>query len=871
MMNKTTIFGMMNKTTRRQTIFSPGATWQLRLWCGFLWLVSVSLWGQNLHKDGDWLYLENTKPNDALKMDITIDGESIDPEHNCRLAIWKQGSVVIPHSSDIQPLTVFSQQYTTGKSQQITTQLYFTNQGPRLADPSMLHPLYLDNKIRSLKLQKGYMMTVATEGDGMGYSRVFVADTADLVLDTLPQLLDSKISYIRVLPWQYVSKKGWAGSKWTSVPEGLKYVEEQSDATNSTWYYNWSTTTEWTTNPNRKGKSYNQEFVPEVWGTGSISSPLYSLDDVTHLMGYNEPDHGEQSNVSVPDAIAEWPLLMQTGLRLGSPATTDFNWLYSFMREAKSRNYRVDYVVVHAYWGGLSGAEWYQKLKEVHDATGRPIWIKEWNNGANWTKEGWPSGTAEQQAKQLRDLQQILTVMDTCSFIERYSIYNWVEDKRAVMLSTGKLTPAGEYYRDNNPDYFYRHDQQFTPTYTVRTAPVLSFDQIKDGVALISWTDECAEMIESYRLETSSDGTTFTEIANLASGTASAKVQLEQMTSSQIYIRVTSVPVSGNPQNSNVLSLSVLANQPESAVQCHRMEVQQQWSPVLWNRPFAETPVIIASPTTYRNKMPLAQRLRDVDGASMSLALRTWKYQQSPTLAYNDTLDLMAVKSGRSDWQGIDVEAGRCLSVTSAMQHVSFTRPFAEVPVVIPTQVSDHQISASSVRALNITTEGFDVHLQYEGMTRNDTLPEEVCWIAATPGVGKVDGMSVAVGRSNVPVEDNLLGGTPVAYGQQFSSLPYYYAAMQTEIDTITSNLRIKSRGLECATLIKDREKSVAHERVKGEQVGYIAIGNQVVTSIPFLPQTPRSTDLYDLSGRPVRQGVRDKIVVRGDGKKIIK
>ena len=90
---------------------------------------------------------------------------------------------------------------------------------------------------------------------------------------------------------------------------------------------------------------------------------------------------------------------MQTGMRLGSPATTDFNWLYNFMNECRQRNYRVDYVVVHAYWGGLSATEWYQKLKVIHQRTKRPLWIKKWNNGANWTKESWPSSQNEQYAK----------------------------------------------------------------------------------------------------------------------------------------------------------------------------------------------------------------------------------------------------------------------------------------------------------------------------------------------------------------------------------------------------------------------------------------------------------------------------------------
>ena len=415
----------------------------------------------------DWLFFDDVKPNDVIARyqdNIRISGESMSPDVNCRVLIYRHGAVVVPQSYDYSALTLFKGDHLTGDSEDMQKALYYSNHPSEDAPDSMRKELALDNKARSFILRRGYMATLATEGDGMGYSRVFVADTADLVVDVLPDLLLEKVSFVRVLPWQYVSKKGWAGSKWSSMPEGLKYVEEQADYTNSTWFYNWGTSATSTTNPNRQGKNYNQEFVPEVWGSTSNTTKMYALTDVCQLMGFNEPDHSEQSNVSVEKAIELWPKLMKTGMRLGSPATTNFSWLYSFMNECRKKNYRVDYVVVHAYWGGLSGLEWYNKLKDIYDHTHRPIWIKEWNNGANWTKETWPSGTSEQQAKQLRDLKEILTVMDTCSFVERYSIYNWVEDKRAIILgSTAKLTPAGEYYANDQPDYFFRHDKQYTP------------------------------------------------------------------------------------------------------------------------------------------------------------------------------------------------------------------------------------------------------------------------------------------------------------------------------------------------------------------------------------------------------------------------
>ncbi|PIG98398.1 hypothetical protein CS542_06290 [Pedobacter sp. IW39] len=39
------------------------------------------------------------------------------------------------------------------------------------------------------------------------------------------------------------------------------------------------------------------------------------------MLGFNEPDLGDQSNMSVQDALAAWPKLESIGLPLGSPAT----------------------------------------------------------------------------------------------------------------------------------------------------------------------------------------------------------------------------------------------------------------------------------------------------------------------------------------------------------------------------------------------------------------------------------------------------------------------------------------------------------------------------------------------------------------------
>ena len=172
-----------------------------------------------------------------------------------------------------------------------------------------------------------------------------------------------------------------------------------------------------------------------------------------HLLGYNEPDHVDQANISVGDAVYSWPDLLSSGLRVGAPAVTDggLSWLYSFIDQCDAAGLRVDFVPVHyyrSYWNAADpdGAttQFYNFLKGIYDRTKRPLWVTEFNNGANWTSDPDPT-----QAQQQATVAKMIGMLDNAPFVERYSIYNWVEDVRRVAWDDGSLTGAGTVYRDN--------------------------------------------------------------------------------------------------------------------------------------------------------------------------------------------------------------------------------------------------------------------------------------------------------------------------------------------------------------------------------------------------------------------------------------
>lgn len=815
----------------------------------------------NLTSEDAWLFFDNVRPNDVAEhyaSNIQVDGEPLIINKNARVALYEQGTVVIPHPHDYHPLKVYTDTEFEGNAATFACNYYYSAKPPVNAPDSLCRPLLVDNTIHSLRLKRGYMATLACEPDGMGYSRIYIADTHDLELDSLPSELDGKISYIRVMRWQYPSKKGWVGSYWKEMVKGLQYVEEQCDKTHSTWFYNWGSTATSTRNPGTEHLYLNQEFVPMKWGAGGSWNKLYALEDVTHILGYNEPDHAEQSNVSVERAIEEWPLMQQTGLRLGSPATTDFAWLYNFMNEANRRNYRVDYVAIHAYWGGLSPHEWYTRLREIHERTKRPLWITEWNNGANWTKENWPSGTEKQQQKQLNDIKGILQVMDTCSFVERYSIYNWVEEKRYMLKPNGTLTPAGEYYKDDAPDYFFNRDQEVIPIWKAQQAPQLSYGGYTDDKHIIlHCNDVNGEQITNYLLEESRDGGYhYTIIDTISPLTPSFKIPLNISNSDTTFgitYRILAQALDGIKLASSNIKVTIVPHKHRETIATELL-ITEHWAPIILSDEFTNPPAVLTGIPTYRNKMPLSLRIRDIKPNAFDTKLHAWEYQEYPVLANPDTMACLILPHGRYIWGGVAIEVGETQLNGSTTTEVRFSTPFEEIPVVIANQVTDHNEAATAVRVYDITREGFKIKLQYEAKLFPTEQSETVHYMAASIGTGLWGNMEIRVGRTpDHAVTDNLDGGYTIHYGTSYTNLPHVYGAMQTMHDSITSTLRVKKRTTSSATIIKDREKSDSHTRVAAEQVGWIIMGNLAEdTYISTELSQDSSAKIYTLSGQHI-------------------
>jgi len=357
---------------------------------------------------------------------------------------YATGTVIRPNDSITSPLSIFSQDSLEGPSSDIIINQIFNGS---------LIPNNMNNNIHSFLLRRGYMVTMSVNEDGTGKSKVFIASEKDLVLYSLPDILANGISFIRVIPWNWISKKGLGGD--------YEQYLMLTDSLDSWWHYDWG---------NSDSSTFNSEYTPMSWGAGGANDQAdidnyKSIDKATHVMGFNEADNcngqsGQWDNLCIPDtAVILYRNLMKTGLRLVSPGCREEawnDWLDTFNILAIQQNTRIDVIAVHWYdWGGNPTNtpnanpqgifnRFKNYLNNVHNLYNLPIWITEFNGNINRTAY-----------VNLEFMKLALPYLDSISYIERYAWFSW--DSNCIFLdSSGNLTPIGTYYANHqsNPSVY---------------------------------------------------------------------------------------------------------------------------------------------------------------------------------------------------------------------------------------------------------------------------------------------------------------------------------------------------------------------------------------------------------------------------------
>lgn len=223
--------------------------------------------------------------------------------------------------------------------------------------------------------------------------------------------------------------------------QGLGYNDasllEGFVGSDATWAYDWS--------PSPLGtvpSAFN--YVPMLWGLDPLHLPGFDeavekalASGSTHILGFNEPDHPEQANLSPQAAADGWFHLEAYADRasLGSPAISNggdpqgISWLTEFLDICSSCT--IDFVAFHWYDSAENFAYFQQHVEDVHAAAGgRKLWLTEF--GA--------SGSDDQQKA---FLAQAIPYLNSLDYVERYAYYYVAE---GFMVTGGTPNEIGRAF-----------------------------------------------------------------------------------------------------------------------------------------------------------------------------------------------------------------------------------------------------------------------------------------------------------------------------------------------------------------------------------------------------------------------------------------
>jgi hypothetical protein len=219
------------------------------------------------------------------------------------------------------------------------------------------------------------------------------------------------------------------------------------------WWYNWDTQS--------AGGDPRIEYVPMIWGGGSLNAtiPVGSK----YLLGFNEPNFKSQANLTVQEAVADWPaveaLAHPAGLPIVSPgvnfcgspsnpsgctdpAITDpYTYIKDFL--AACTGCKVDYIAVHAYVCDLPLLRAYLEgnLQTGGTMQGflqfqRPIWLTEFACDSSHS-------VADQKAY----MEAAVPYLESNTHVARYGWFSAKPIPNALLTNAdGSLTDLGTTY-----------------------------------------------------------------------------------------------------------------------------------------------------------------------------------------------------------------------------------------------------------------------------------------------------------------------------------------------------------------------------------------------------------------------------------------
>lgn len=356
----------------------------------------------NLASDDAWLFLPGVSrqewASEELANHVQIGGQPLRDGSNATVQNYYNGLFVKPAPSmSFSAAELWAEGSTESKP--VALDKVFTGSEIPVGD----------NALSKILLKRGFMMTVAENEDGTGASKVYVATDRSQEI-TLGAELAGKVSFLRIVPWNYVCKRGCGGDF------------ARKEEVGATWFYAWGIKSEPTA---------EMDYVPMFWANAKDTdvAKVQAMKMANHVLAFNEPDGEDQSNLTVETALERYPAILRTGLRVGSPACKESqwkNWLADFMAGCAERGYRVDFIAIHWYdWGNWGTTQdpspedidamvkrFKNNIDNCYAMYKLPIWITEFNANKNRLTD-----------IQIRFLEKAIPMLESNPHVERYAYF----------------------------------------------------------------------------------------------------------------------------------------------------------------------------------------------------------------------------------------------------------------------------------------------------------------------------------------------------------------------------------------------------------------------------------------------------------------
>ena len=834
--------------------------------------------------------LDAVKPSKAKNYlsYIKINGAEAKNNTNFQVKLYNLGTIILPYGTATRPLTLYDGAGFSGESYNSLTE---GHTGGYMNDI----PKAWNNRVKSFKLKRGYMVTFALKKSGRGYSRCFIAADSDLEVDLTKEssgLMSERISSYRIFKWYDAGKKQLANAAGDKTSLDLLNVQST---------YDWG--------QGNTSLQPDYEWVPNhIYEDWPSTSTIGSTSQSPHTKANNEPrNQSDDTPQDLETILNNWENMMRTGLRLCSPASWDGSdywnatgFLADFLDEVDKRGWRCDIIDLHCYWpegnfGNVSN--WSNKYK-------RPIWISEWCWGASWNNNGSFSGNAT-EASFAAAIKNITTNLNNNPAVERYFYWNGENGAFPCKLTrNGALTQAGQYYSTMDSGLGYTGYVNYVPHAPTPEAISDLTGTFKPGSksCTVTWTNMNGDLSKTIILQRKVGSGRYETIASFdgISNEETSKLKFTDTVepgSSYTY-RVIDTLFNKKTAMSNDFTLYTAQTSGAGNVQygsSTSMPLDKGYA--FFAESFDEQPAVVFGSATMKNtptstnSVGIINNLLSVTPQSGAFTYLTYQENlwTNTTATKAETSNFISAKPGNGKIgelnyetgyvsKGDDISYANAGSYGSDVVEVTFQQPFAEAPVVMITPLhTSATLPVLMWRVFDVTKEGFKFQLQYESTQTKSMAQRKVCYFAIDKGTGKDgNGALFTVGckemtfkSANVALDYDTTLVNPIMLAQ-LQSFNYQAAAILRLASVGEANARLRMQVDPTNT-----NMVLTTSRSATENVGYILIsedpepvGINTVQDSGFKVQ---DSSIFDLSGRRLEGTLKKGIYIINGQKLLVK